>query len=123
MIFSYQQEIHRQFQIYAPLILERNFSFAHDPDIGVTFLKGWVIFIDYSVLEFAEKYSSRSHRYRFHYMTSKKAMVVRWDNVPHHKKIPTFPHHKHTPKGVESSKDMNLVDTLKHIITNFLPEK
>ena len=123
MIFSYQREIQKKFQIYAPLILERNFSFAHDPEIGITFLKGWLIFVNYSALEFAEKYSSHGHRYRFHYMTPKKAMIVRWDNVPHHKEVSNFPHHKHISKGVEPSKDINLIAGLEYIIANLLPSK
>jgi len=38
-------------------------------------------------------------------MDKRKKPVFRYDNAPHHKKIPTFPFHKHLQNGkvIESS--------------------
>ena len=120
---QYQKAIGQKFHEFSTFILERDFSIADDPDTGSIFLKGWIIFIDHSVLEFAEKYSLHGHRYRFHYMDHKKRLILRWDNVPHHRDTSTFPHHKHTPRGVESSQDIALTNVLDHIVANLLSEQ
>ena len=67
MILQYQKVIHQKLQEFTFFILERDFAISDDLDTKALFLKGWTIFIDHSVLEFAEKFSPRGHRYRFHY--------------------------------------------------------
>lgn len=48
-------------------------------------------------------------------------LVKRWDNVPHHKKIKTFPRHVHLPNNkVKSSPSVNIKKVLKEI-ENILP--
>ena len=123
MIPLNQRELLRKLQEFSPFILERNLAVSGDPDTRIFFLKGWVIFIDHSILEFAEKYSTAGHRYRFHYMDSQNRLMMRWDNVPHHPEISTFPHHRHTPRTVELSQEMSLIDALAYIAANLLPQK
>jgi len=35
-------------------------------------------------------------------------MVLRYDNAPHHKELPTFPHHKHEGDKVEALYDYSI---------------
>lgn len=34
-------------------------------------------------------------RYAYHWLNAENALLIGWDNVPHHKTVSTFPHHKH----------------------------
>ncbi len=36
-------------------------------------------------------------------MDKNKKLIFRYDNVAHHRKISTFPHHKHIKNGVIAS--------------------
>ncbi len=44
------------------------------------------------------KFSDNSRKYSYHWMDENGDLRIRWDNVPHWKNIPTFPHHKHIEK-------------------------
>jgi len=44
-------------------------------------------------------------------------MLRRWDNAPHHKELPSFPHHVHDENSVLSGDDVNLADILSFIET------
>lgn len=47
--------------------------------------------------------------YSYHWQTSNRGLIKRWDNVPHHKEIHSFPHHMHLPNGdAHASAPMNL---------------
>lgn len=39
-------------------------------------------------------------KYRYQYMDESQTLIFRHDNAPHHKQIPTFPHHEHTQDDV-----------------------
>lgn len=49
-------------------------------------------------------------KYSYHWQTKTGKFICRWDNAPHHKKIPTFPHHKHLGLNskIHSSEETNL---------------
>ena len=83
-------------------------------------IKGRILFIDGSVLEFLEYIKGESRlKYRFHYMDDQGALVFRYDNVPHHK-VSTFPDHKHIPDGVIASSQKELlcvVDEIERMIS------
>lgn len=69
------------------------------------YIKGKLIFIDLSFLEFAffireTDKKAAFDKYRFQYMDPAKKMVFRYDNAPHHKKITSFPGHKHLKDSV-----------------------
>ncbi|MEK6742152.1 MAG: DUF6516 family protein [Nitrospirota bacterium] len=54
--------------------------------------------------------------YNYHWQNAKGALVKRWDNVEHHKKIRTFPHHLHlSDEKVVDSSPMNLKRVLQEI--------
>jgi 5-deoxy-D-glucuronate isomerase len=44
--------------------------------------------------------------------------VIRWDNVPHHKEIRSYPHHKHENDKVKESTKMD-IDLVLEEIKNF----
>ncbi len=87
-----------------------------DPINGL--IKGEVIFDDKSYLSFLEVKDVEENsktKYRYHYMDKDKNLIFRYDNAAHHKEISTFPHHKHTPNGVEESNEPNIGDIMKEI--------
>lgn len=46
-------------------------------------------------------------------ITGKEMILIRrWDNAPHHRELPNFPHHLHDENDVLSSEDVNLADVL-----------
>ena len=65
---------------------------------------------------FAREYISASERnYAFHWQDKSEALLIRWDNSPHHKHLPDFPHHKHIDGKVLSCKEPSMNDILKEI--------
>jgi len=78
------------------------------------FLKIKAVLIDNSELHVREYASEKEYLYSYHWQDEKGSLRIRWDNSPHHKRIKTFPHHKHTPK-IEESKEMGLEDVLRVI--------
>ena len=56
------------------------------------------------VLELAEYFHIHKNKvqidtYSYHWQTAAGKLVKRWDNVPHHKDVDTFPHHLHLSDG------------------------
>ena len=91
------------------------------PDEGM--LRGRLLFIDGSVLEFVE-YLSREERlkYRFHLMDKDGEMIFRYDNAPHYD-LSTSLHHKHLPEGIEKSEGKGIVEVLNEIEIHMLKTK
>ena len=72
------------------------------------------------ILEFAEYIIIRKRRiylesYSFHWQTADGRLRKRWDNVPHHKDVDTFPNHLHLPDKVVGSAPKTLKKVLAHI--------
>ncbi len=67
--------------------------------IGI--IEGKLLFTDESSLHFIEfvnvKDTTEVYKYSYHYQDRSGGLVFRYDMAPHHRKIKTFPHHKHTP--------------------------
>jgi len=77
-------------------------------------------FPDGSLLEVREVVVATGSRieklsYSYHYQDAAGNLIFRYDNAPHHREVPTFPHHKHTPEGVFSTKVPDLVEILREI--------
>ncbi len=53
-------------------------------------------------------FSSGLRKYSYHYQDYKNNLIFRCDNAAHWPNIATFPYHKHTLEGVESSPVMTL---------------
>jgi hypothetical protein len=82
------------------------------------FIEGKITFIDGSILDFGEVKNVKQQpkmKYRYHYMDKDKNLIFRYDNAAHHKEIATFPHHKHTPNGVEESNEPAIETIMKEI--------
>ncbi len=54
-------------------------------------------------------------KYKYHWQDKKGKLIARWDNIPHHPELDTFPNHKHTPKSIEVSEELTLEKILELI--------
>ncbi len=80
----------------------------------------FISFVDNSSLYVRDYiFNEKEHKYSFHWQDKEGRLIMRWDNQPHWKKIRTFPHHRHSDKEVQESKEHSLEDVLgfiaKHI--------
>jgi len=86
--------------------------------IGI--VEGMLIFTDESVLYFIEfvnvKEAIQSYKYSYHYQDKDSNLIFRYDMAPHHKEIPSYPHHKHTsPEAVIASSVPDVTIVLEEI--------
>jgi hypothetical protein len=96
------------------IVADRSIEFR-EFDIDEGLLKGKIIFIDGSALEFLEYLKGdTSPKYRFHYMDNDGALLFRYDNAPNHQ-VSTFPHHKHLPMEIIASHPPGLIDVIDEI--------
>lgn len=113
MIYDYYKKVEAktsELGIIAEKAIEfREFNF----DEG--FIRGRILFIDGSVLEFLEYIKGDARlKYRFHYMDDRGALFFRYDNAPHHK-VSTSPDHKHTPNEVIAASPRELLCVIDEI--------
>ncbi len=54
-------------------------------------------------------------KYKYHFRRYDNSMVFRYDNMPHHPKISSFPHHKHTESRIIESQEPELILVIKEI--------
>jgi len=95
-------------------------------------LRGRVQFWDGSTLQFAESLAMRGlalakTRYSYHYQDAGEHLIFRYDNVPHHPQVATYPHHKHIGSAssierVEAARAPELLDVLREIETYLYPD-
>jgi len=58
--------------------------------------KAKLTFIDGSNLRISEKIvSGNLEKYSYYWLDGRNQTIIGWDNAPHHKGLPNFPHHKH----------------------------
>jgi len=93
-----------------------------DLSLGVLFTDGKIVFYNGSILEFTESITPERFKYRYHYMNPKGDLIFRYDNVPHHREIATFPDHKHYPNTVIESKSIDLRQVIEEIISIIVDE-
>jgi len=112
MIKGYFRRVKERLQQLAWFIKSDTVDFDMLSDeMGI--LKGKIVFLDGSQLEFKELVSKSETDYRFQYMDKSDSLIIRWDTAPHHKELDNFPYHIHTPNEEEkSSPRMNLVKIL-----------
>jgi hypothetical protein len=91
-------------------------------DSGLEHKKFEIIFIDNIVLHVNEVIIPEDFyfKYSYQWQNPNNQLIIRWDNAPHHPKIPTFPHHKHiqTDENVIESKETDLIAVLTYISKN-----
>jgi len=84
-------------------------------------IDGEVFFTDESKMSFLEAVNTNKkwkEKYSYHYMNSKNSLIFRYDNAKHHRQLKTFPHHKHTSKGVSESDEPKIEKILNEIETH-----
>lgn len=60
-------------------------------------------------------------KYKYHLMDGDNSLIFRYDNAPHHNNISSYPHHKHLPHEIVSSKPMDfseLIEEIEQVILN-----
>ena len=57
----------------------------------------------------------KKKKYKYHYQRKNNSLLFRYDNAAHHFEIDTFPHHKHLPDKIISSKEPDLFQVLSEI--------
>jgi len=93
-------------------------SFHHENHKNLALLKCKIILIDGSSLRILEKYRHNELiYYSYYWLTTNNALIIGWDNAPHHLHIPTHPHHKHLAgrKKPAASNEHNLSEVLAYI--------
>jgi hypothetical protein len=69
---------------------------------------------DSSILHIKERFRNGDLiKYSYHNIRNDK--FVRWDNVPHHSNLKTFPDHKHENTVIVESKKMNIISVFEEI--------
>ncbi|MEA2039571.1 MAG: DUF6516 family protein [Thermodesulfobacteriota bacterium] len=79
-----------------------------------------IVFYNGDILEFTESITPARIRYRYHYMNGDGALIFRYDNVPHHTEISTFPHHKHLREKIVGSSHVDLRQVVEEVIENIV---
>ncbi|MCP4166924.1 MAG: hypothetical protein GY759_13685 [Chloroflexi bacterium] len=62
-----------------------------------------------------ERYTIIKARYAYHYQKADGTLVFRYDNVPHHPEIKTYPHHKHIGEKIAATRPPDLSEVLREI--------
>ena len=78
------------------------------------FYKIQIDLIDSTIPYIREYVSETEHNYSYHWQDVNGSLIIRWDNSPHHRKLKTHPHHKHTPK-LEESYETSVNEVIKFI--------
>ncbi len=53
--------------------------------------------------------------YRYHFQDEKNYLIFRYDSTPHFPNLANFPHHKHLPNNVISSKKPEIIQVLQEV--------
>jgi len=101
---------------------DKTIDYDLDLSLGILFAEGKIIFFNDSILEFTESITPDRFKYRYHYMGGEGNLIFRYDNVPHHREIATFPSHKHFPNAVVESEPVDLRQVIEEIIGIIIDE-
>ena len=86
----------------------------------VELLKGKVTLIDGSVLRISEVWvDGKLEKYSYFWLDEENDLIIGWDNAPHHIQVNTYPHHKHTKRGVVESDAHSLEAVMDEICKRF----
>ena len=97
-------------------------ALADEEDIQFIYLKAELK--DGSFLFVRELSAADGSKYSYHWQSRTGKLICRWDNAPHHKKIATFPHHRHlgqNPK-INPSEETNLEEVMLIIERKLSPK-
>jgi len=94
--------------------------FRFEEEEGISRLKAGVRLCDGTILWVREvRIRERMEAYSYYWLRPDDAVIVGWDNAPHHREIASFPHHRHIRGNVEASEERDLRDVLA-FIKNFM---
>ena len=104
-----------------PFIASRRIDLADRPP-DAQFIQCKIVFIDDSRLLLKEFTLQKGNaveilKYGYHYENNSGELIVRYDNAldPAARKLPTWPHHRHTQQGIEASEQPGIEDLLDEI--------
>jgi hypothetical protein len=100
--------------------LDERIDYNMDVSRGELFLDGTVLLFNDTMLEFTESITPERRRYRYQFMKKDGTLIFRYDNVPHHRQLLTFPHHKHYPNQVVESNSVDFLHFIKEVIMNII---
>jgi len=95
---------------------EEHIDYDVDLSLGFLFVDGKIVFFDNTILEFTESITPERFKYRYQYMKADGSLIFRYDNVPHHPEISTFPDHKHYQNKILDSSPADLKQVVEEII-------
>lgn len=103
MILGFIKEIEESISL-SSIVLSSNIQKYFSSSKGEAYIKGILIFMNLSSLEFSIYVLERGKKlvfdkYRYQYMDPEKRLIFRYDNASHHKDVSTFPFHKHIRDG------------------------
>ncbi len=80
-----------------------------------------VFLVDGSVLFVREYMDETERNYSYHWQDADANLIIRWDNAPHHRDLPMFPHHKHIGAKVFPSRELDAAVILRAIAQQISP--
>lgn len=76
-------------------------------------LKLILVLADGTNLRVTERWRGKSLiRYSYYWLNTENSLKIGWDNSPHHKRLESFPHHKHIDKQRVVSYEESLEDVM-----------
>lgn len=82
---------------------------------SVQFLRARAEIIDGSMLHVRELFAPPHSKYSYHWQSNAGAILLRWDNAPHHPEIPTHPDHRHEGGQVAPSSRASIEEVLAEL--------
>lgn len=116
----------KRYEIVLSVLRKYAWLFADEPSIDVLtlnemrntlVLRGRISLVSGGVFEFRISQSPMGVSYSYHLMDEHGNVIFRYDNAPHHPEIETFPHHKHTPSGIEPTSEPSFANVMQEITT------
>ena len=85
------------------------------PPLNSNFVKFKITFTDGSRLHVSEDWRAEGlAAYSYYWIASTDALIIGWDNSPHHPHLANFPHHKHI--GQQRSREPSYETTLEDVL-------
>ncbi|MDZ7359393.1 MAG: DUF6516 family protein [candidate division KSB1 bacterium] len=81
----------------------------------VKYLKYRADLLDGSTLHINESAVAGSNKYSCHWQDAQNHLIIRWDNVPHHRQLSPLPHHRHEGGTVHGSPHVSIEEVSTEI--------
>ena len=98
----------------SPLVLDVDvIELIDEPSVQLIKIKATLM--NDHVLYITELHTKDWHKYSYHCQRNNGEVIVRWDNTPHWKEMPTYPHHKHEGGNVLPSHRITIADVFDYL--------